>query len=265
MDNVKNILLHNNILDFAFIDFKKLQLFDVKSKERIPKGAKTAIACIFPYYSKEALNGNISAYSAVKDYHIIVKEKLNAVCLQLSAIYAGEQFEAFVDASPVNEVDMCLKAGLGVLGKQALLLSEKYGSFIFIGEIITTLQVKTRLEEVKKCTGCNLCIKNCPGGAISESGVNTKRCASYLTQKKGELMPEEIGIIKKAGLIWGCDMCQLVCPYNKGVRQVHNEFSEGIVNKIERQTVQGIYKSRAFGFKGLKILLRNFSYFENGV
>ncbi len=263
MNSVENILLNNNIIDFAFVDFKSLELFDVKSKERVPEGAKTAIACIFPYYSKEALNGNISAYSAVQDYHIIIKEKLNEVCLQLSDIYASEQFVAFVDASPVNEVDMCLKAGLGVLGKQALLLSEKHGSFVFIGEIITTLQIQTQLKEAKNCIGCNLCIKNCPGKAISESGVNTQNCASYLTQKKGELTPQEIAIIRKAGLVWGCDMCQLVCPYNKDIKQANNEFSEGIINKIERHTVQGIYKGRAFGFKGLKILLRNFSYFEN--
>ncbi len=262
MDIIKNTMLKHSIYDFAFLSIEHVKFFDVKSKERIPQNAKTVIACIFPYYTKSAFSGNISAYCAVPDYHNVVKAKLNAVCKQLSAIYEGEHFEAFVDISPIDEVDMCVKAGLGVLGKHSLLINENYGSFVFIGEVVTTLKLKSELHEVKNCIGCNLCIEHCPGNAIAESGVSANLCASYLNQKKGELEKEEVQIVKNAGKIWGCDICQLYCPYNQYIKEVQNEFSKDIISTIDRQTVQSIYKSRAFGFKGLKILLRNFAYFD---
>ncbi len=257
MDNIERVLQNNKISDYAFVPFKDLQLLDVRSKERIPSNAQTAIACIFPYFSIAAFGGNISAYCAVPDYHTVVRTKLKLICEELHSLYPDEDFEPFVDASPIKEVDMALKAGLGVLGKNSLLLTPKYGSFIFIGEIITTLEIKSETRELQKCIGCNLCINSCPGKAINYNSVNTELCAGYLNQKKGDLSPEEIEIITKSASIWGCDICQLVCPYNKDLPDVNNEFSRDIINTIEADSVQSIYKKRAFGFKGLKILLRN--------
>ncbi len=263
MKEIEKVLIKNQIFDYSFIGFQHLNILDVKSKERIPVNSKTVIACIFPYFTKKALNGNISAYCAVPDYHTVIKKQLKSICEELKLIYPSEEFEYFVDSSPISEVDMALKAGLGILGKNSLFITEKYGSFVFIGEIVTTLEIKNNISKIKKCIGCDLCIKNCPGNAIDENGINVNLCAGYLNQKKGELEKNEIDIIKKSGLLWGCDICQLVCPYNKDLKETENEFSQDIIKFIEKETIQSIYKKRAFGFKGLKILLRNFDIFSN--
>ncbi len=262
MKTIEKIMKDNHVFDYSFIGFQHLNILDVKSKERIPDNSKTVIACIFPYFTKKALNGNISAYCAVQDYHIIIREQLKSISKELKNQYPNEEFAVFVDSSPIEEVDMAIKAGLGVLGKNSLLINEKYGSFIFIGEIITTLEIKNKINPIKECISCGLCIKHCPGNAIDENGVNTNLCAGFLNQKKGELEEFEKEIIKKSGLLWGCDICQLVCPYNKDIKEVENEFSKDVLNYIEKETVQSIYKKRAFGFKGLKILLRNFDLFN---
>ncbi len=259
---IEKLMLENEVFDYNFISFQHLNILDVKSKERIPRDSKSVIACIFPYFSKKALNGNISAYCAVPDYHTVIRMKLKSISEKLKEIYPNEEFEVFVDSSPIEEIDMALKAGLGVLGKNSLLINEKYGSFIFIGEIVTTLEIKAKLKNIKNCIGCDLCIKNCPGKAINETGVNTDLCAGFLNQKKGDLQKEEIEIIKDSNSLWGCDICQLVCPYNKDLNEVSNEFSNDIINTINKETVQAIYKKRAFGFKGLKILLRNLDLFD---
>ncbi len=258
MKNIENIMLENKIKDYSFISFQHLNILDVKSKERIPDNSKTVIACVFPYFTNCSQNGNISAYCAVPDYHTVIKKQLKSICETLKTFYPDEEFEYFVDASPIDEVDMAAKAGLGVVGKNSLLITKEYGSFVFIGEIVTTLKIENEVKEKKACIGCDLCIKNCPGNAIDENKVNTKYCAGALNQKKGDLESFEKDIIKKCGLIWGCDICQLVCPYNKDLKDVENEFSKDIIKNIEKETVQKIYKKRAFGFKGLKILLRNF-------
>lgn len=259
---MKNVLERYNLAAFGMVSFQHLNIFDVRSRQRIPQNAKTAIAIIFPYYNKNAFKGNISAYCAVEDYHIVGMKQLKSICTDLKECYPEYTFEPFVDASPIDEVDMAVKAGLGTKGKNTLLITPKWGSFVFIGEIITDMEAETDFYPPKSCAGCGLCQKMCPGGAITEQGVDKTRCASHISQKKGELTDAEIAILKKAKTVFGCDICQKVCPHNRNIQEEKNLFSENIVNTVERSTVAQIYKARAFGFRGLKTLERNLDIYE---
>ncbi len=263
MEIIKTLLKKHNIADFAFISFQHLNT--VKNPPRTPlaKNIKSVIPCIFPYYSKNITNGNISSYCSVPDYHIIVKMKLKSITDELSKIYPNEDFYSYVDISWIDEVDLAQKAGLGAKGKNFLFIHNKYGSFVFIGEIATSLELESVAVEKKECIGCNECIKKCPAKAISEKGIDENLCLSQLTQKKGELSDEEKALIKKGGLVWGCDVCQTVCPHNKNLPDCNNEFSKDIINYVDKETLPLIYKQRAFGFKGLKILLRNYDIIYN--
>lgn len=256
------VLLTNNIYHFGCVSFQHLNILDVRSKARIPQNCTAAIPIIFPYFNKSAFCGNISAYCAVKDYHTIIGMQLKSICQQLTEKYPDHSFLPFCDASPIDEVDMCVKAGLGVRGKNSLLITPEYGSYVFIGEILTTLPLETVLYQEKGCIDCGLCIKNCPGSAITD-GVCTEKCASHISQKKGDLSPEETTILKKAHTVFGCDICQTVCPMNRNVNEENNLFSDNILSTVTKENVESIYKDRPFGWRGLKVLERNLEIYNS--
>ena len=260
---METILKSYNIADFGCVSFQHLNLFEVRSKARLPQNSSAAIAMIFPYYNKNAMGGNISAYCSVADYHIVVMEQLKSICNDLKNKYPDHSFEPFVDASPIDEVDMAVKAGLGVKGDNSLLITEKWGSFVFIGEIVTDMEIATVLHPHKSCMHCGRCKNSCPGKATGDGRVITERCASHISQKKGELTAEETQILKNAKTVFGCDICQMVCPHNKNISEGENLFSKDIMNTVEKETVAQIYKSRAFGFRGLKTLERNLDIYES--
>ncbi len=261
---MEKVLSKHKIYHFGCVSFQHLNIFDVRSKAKIPQNCTGAIAMIFPYYNKSAFCGNISAYCSVADYHTVIGMQLKSICEELKEKYPNYDFIGFVDSSPVDEVDMCIKAGLGVRGKNSLLITPRYGSFVFIGEILTNMPLdNTTCFEDKGCLNCGLCAKACPGKAIRETGINKDRCASNLTQKKGELTDEEVLIIKKAHTIFGCDICQLVCPMNKNIEETENLFSDDIFSTVTAENVEKVYKSRPFGWRGLKVLQRNIEIYNN--
>ena len=263
-----------NLADFSVVSFQHLNTFEVRSKQRIPQNAKSAIALVFPYYNKCACGGNISTYCAVNDYHQVVMAQLKSICDDLKQKYPQNAFEPFVDASPIDEVDMAVKAGLGVRGKNSLLITPKWGSFVFIGEIVTDLELPTVLCGEKGCANCGICAKKCPGGAIrcgdvKGGRIDKEKCASFISQKKQELTQEQHDILKRAKTVFGCDICQNVCPHNRDVldgkgdtEKSPNLFSGEILKVVTRENVAAVYKDRPFGFRGLKVLERNLDIFE---
>lgn len=259
---MEKVLFAYNIYHFGAVSFQHLNILNVRSKSRIPQNCTGAIAIIFPYYNKNAFGGNISAYCSVADYHTVVGMQLKSICQDLSEKYPDHRFVPFTDASPVDEVDMCVKAGLGVRGKNSLLITPQFGSYVFIGEILTTLPLVTTCYEDTGCLDCGLCRKACPGGAIA-GGVCTEKCASHISQKKGELTDEETAILCRAHTVFGCDICQTVCPMNKGLQQLPNLFSDDILSTITTENVEKIYKSRPFGWRGLKVLQRNLEIYNS--
>lgn len=257
---MENILKSHKISHFGFVSFQHLNILPVRSRRRIPHNCTRAVAMVFPYYNKSAFGGNISAYCSVRDYHTVVMMQLKSICEARRRKYPGHSFVPFVDSSPVDEVDMAVKAGLGVKGRNSLLITPHSGSWVFIGEILTTLPLPTTCFENPGCLDCGLCRKACPGGAIAE-GVCTEKCASHISQKKGTLTEEETHILSKARTVFGCDICQTVCPMNRNISESENLFTEDIQNTIDPATLPRVYKSRPYGWRGLATLQRNLAIY----
>ncbi len=231
----------------AFSEIKD-KLLPCRNLSLIPKGAKSVILFTFPYKVKENAPQNVCRYAAVPDYHEVCKEMLDGYCKILSEKYGGYSFVPFIDNSPIPEVLAGAVAGLGVMGKNGLLITKDYGSFVFVGEIVTDLDVKTK-NQYAECENCGLCEKICP------VGLDKEKCLSALTQKKGELTKEEQKLIKQSECLWGCDICAEICPMNKskGLTQI-KPFVKGYRDCYqENEDITG----RAYAWRGEKVIKRN--------
>lgn len=155
----------------------------------------------------------ISCYAWGEDYHKVLGRKLEALTAYLTReLSPGAQAKWYVDTGPVLERNYAAQAGLGWLGKNTLLLNRAFGSFLFLGEILTdlTLAYDEPLENL--CKTCTLCLDACPVGALEEPGLlNANKCISYLTLEHRSDLPPEASL---HGYLAGCDLCQTVCPYN---------------------------------------------------
>lgn len=181
---------------------------------------KTIISIAFPYYmGEDDIDNGFSIYTKGYDYHRVVKNYLDKVCTYIKDL--GGKAVSLVDSNSLPERYIAYLAGVGIIGKNNMLITEKYGSYVFLGEIITDLEVECEdfgtLEKVMKyegCDSCKICIDNCPTKAIMIGRKNPNICSSYITQKK-ELSAVDYELIKNR--IFGCDICQNNCPYNKKI------------------------------------------------
>ncbi len=157
---------------------------------------------------------NISVYARHRDYHDVVKGKLKLLASKIVAC-AGGDVKVFVDTAPVMEKPLAARAGLGWQGKHSNLVSRRYGSWLFLGSIFTTLDLPADDAESDHCGACVACIGACPTGAIvAPYRVDARRCISYLTiEHKGQIPHEYRPAI--GNRIYGCDDCLAVCPWNK--------------------------------------------------
>lgn len=232
-------------------------LLPCRAKSRIPEHAKSVIVCLFPYYSPQLEQGNISQYAMVEDYHNVVGSYLNRACELLAQ--TGGNFVPFVDNSPIPEVSIALHAGLGKQGRNGLLITEQYGTYQFIGEIVTDLEIEYDIPSQEKCYGCGRCETACPGKAIQQGEIMLKQCASHINQLKRDLTEQEEQLVKDCGLVWGCDICQKVCPHNQSIQTTTiPEFLCSPVCWVSLDSIPQLVKTRAFGFRGPKPLLRNY-------
>jgi len=172
------------------------------------------------------------------------------------------------DASPLPEREIAWRAGIGLRGRNGLLILPPYGSYSFLGTVLTDapldcFSIPPR-DPAPDCIGCGQCVAHCPGGALDT--MDFSRCLSHLTQKKGDLSSDERALIAAHPLIWGCDLCQSVCPYNKDpelspldafradlIDTLCTEDLEGLTNRTFRTR----YAARAFTWRGPAVLRRN--------
>lgn len=238
-------------------------LINCRAKSRLPEKAETVIVACFPYLLEEEnyKNINISKYAAVTDYHTVALNRLNSAVARLKKLYPEHEFVAFADNSPVPEVKAACAAGLGVRGMNSLLITEKYGSYVFLGEIVTTLKINCIAHSQRSCMECKKCIEACPSGALSENGFNKTICLSEITQKKGVLSEKEEELMKSCGCVWGCDICQDVCPMNRNaaVTQIEEFLSAPLSCISSGCTLEG----RAYEWRGRKVIERNISLCNN--
>ncbi len=214
---MRSVFSKFNIDHFAFISADRCRTANERLRSALPEGCNV-VFMLFPYFCGNC-NGKISAYGAVYDYHLFAREVFSALEGCVLEKYPHHFAKGYADHSPFLECEGAAMAGLGVLGDNSLLITEKYSSYVFIGELVTTVPKKELISmgipegkgEIVSCMHCNACKKACPSGcagALSKEG-----CISSITQKKGELTPSELQQIKNGKSIWGCDVCQEVCPY----------------------------------------------------
>ncbi|WP_025897273.1 tRNA epoxyqueuosine(34) reductase QueG [Sneathiella glossodoripedis] len=158
--------------------------------------------------------GVVSVYARGRDYHDIIKKRLKKIARHMVATYQGD-VKVFVDTAPVMEKPLAAAAGLGWQGKHTNLLSRQFGSWLFLGVILTTLKIKPDEPETGGCGRCTACLDACPTNAfISPYQMDARRCISYLTIETREHIPREMRPLI-GNRIYGCDDCLAVCPWNK--------------------------------------------------
>lgn len=225
---------------------------------------KTIISIGFPYMYNQSYNSPIyfSKYTRGIDYHIVAKKYLEKICNFIKSL--GGKAECFVDSNALPERYIAYLCGIGFIGKNNMIINEKYGSYIFLGEIITDLYIEKSTPIESKCGDCNLCIKSCPTNALDSEKKNPNICLSYITQKKniGEEWMNKLG-----GRLFGCDTCQDVCPFNKDVNlsTIHEfkplEFMEKVdcdeILNLTKKDFNEKYKLTSCGWRGKNIIQRN--------
>jgi len=160
----------------------------------------------------------ISRYALGRDYHKVLRRRLQQLADRITAAVGEFRYRAFTDSAPVMEVELAQKAGLGWRGKHTLLLSREAGSFFFLGEIYTNLPLPVDRAPENHCGTCEKCIDICPTRAIvAPYELDARRCISYLTIEHKGSIPEELRPLI-GNRVYGCDDCQLVCPWNKFAR-----------------------------------------------
>jgi epoxyqueuosine reductase len=169
--------------------------------------------------------GTISVYARHKDYHDVVKKRLKALGRWLVATYGGE-CKVFVDTAPLLEKPLAQAAGLGWQGKHTNLVSREFGSWLFLGTILTTLDLEPDAQGEDHCGACSRCLEICPTKAFPEPyRLDARRCISYLTIEHKGHIAEEFRV-PMGNRIYGCDDCLAVCPWNKFAAETrHAEFA----------------------------------------
>ncbi len=191
--------------------------------------AKSVICLLYNYYTDAIQNDTdapkLSMYAYGKDYHKVVKKKLKELYAYIKLVVGDVQGRCFVDSAPIMERDWAKRAGLGWTGKNTLLINPKKGSYFFLAEIICDLELNYDSPMKDYCGTCTRCIEACPTDAIASNGylVDSTKCISYLTiELKNEIPDMFAG--KMDNWMYGCDICQQVCPWNRFAVQ-HNEPS----------------------------------------
>jgi len=184
---------------------------------QLVKGARSVIVVGLNYYTSYSPTGGkpvFSRYSLGTDYHIVLGEKMKSLNNYLGELVPGTESRAFVDTAPVKENVWASRAGLGWIGRNSLVINRKFGSYFFLGTIITTAELDyNEYTAEDHCGNCRECIDACPNGSIGESRtINTSGCISYLTIEHRGKFEESVNLGRN---VFGCDICQEVCPWNR--------------------------------------------------
>lgn len=186
--------------------------------------AKTIISIAVAYPHKLKQQPQKTAYKRGKftpnswglDYHYVLQDKLDRLAKGIEELTADFEYKGMVDTGALVDTAVAQRAGIGFIGKNGLVISKEFGSYMFLGELITNLDIEPDQPVDYGCGDCNRCVTACPTSClIGDGSMNAKRCLSFQTQDKGVMDMEFRKKIKT--VIYGCDICQICCPYNKGL------------------------------------------------
>ncbi len=238
-------------------------------------GAKSVVSLLLNYYPSELQREDsykISKYAYGQDYHFVIKEKLSELLFAIQENIGAVSGRAFVDSAPVLDKAWAAKSGLGWIGKNSNLITQKVGSFYFIAELIIDLELEYDFATTDHCGSCTACLDACPTQAIiAPYQVDGSKCISYYTIELKENLPEEMKG-KLDDWAFGCDVCQDVCPWNR-FSKPHSEplfqanpellsFSKKDWEEITSETFQKVFKDSPLKRTKLEGLKRNIQFLK---
>ena len=303
MNNFKKLIINKSkelnidLIGFTNSDFslllpylEKQKKLDFKSKFQkssidkyrpidLMDNTKTVISfgLVYPKHDKylSDMDNNYVHFSKSSigiDYHIVLKNKAKLLCDYIKSIYNEFEYVICVDTTIIDDRFAAYSSGIGFYGKNGLIINPKFGSNIYLGTILSNLEVESDKPLDKNCGDCTKCIDNCPNKAINKSGIlNYKKCLSYITQKKEELSDSDKKNMNKC--IYGCDICRDVCPYNYKDYHLHEEFEPLGIEKINlddykelsNKEFKKIYGSLSGSFIGKKTINRNILVYKDKI
>lgn len=258
---IKEFLENEKIYEYSILPFSEVTVIDGRRAGRMfdGKSCQTVVPFLIPYYVKESSQSNISVYAHARDYHFYFRQ----LSERLKTAFEG--IATACDVSPINEVECAVKAGLGSIGKNGLLINERYGTYVFVAEIFFSVpDTHPVFEGIEKrnrgqfCLMCGACEKACPTQAI----CNKTKCISFINQKK-RLDDGDDDIIVKSGSVWGCDICQKVCPANKNAEETQIEFFKTdrtpflTEELLDSMINDNSFEQRAYAWRGEAVVRRN--------
>jgi len=259
----RSIFLNENIEFCASLPLSECRINKEHLLRELCFEPKNVLIFLVPYFFKDERERNISLYAVPRDYHFYMKELFERILPRLKELYPQSSFKGFSDHSPIYEREAAAKAGLGIIGDNGLLINEKYGSYIFVGDVLTDIEPQllgaVEPRGLATCIHCGECKRLCPTGILRGE---EKSCLSAITQRKGELFNFEVDLMRKVDTVWGCDVCQEHCPYNRNPVTTPIEFfHKELILRLDRDTVDAMDKEalrkRAFGWRGRRVLERN--------
>ena len=262
-----------------FLQLKQIRLFSTIPLElcRIRKpyllervGILDGSALIFavPYLTPDAMrpDRNLSSYAVSRDYHLFFQYLFDELIPAFQAVFPNTRIAGFADHSPICEVHAAALAGLGVIGENGLLITEAYSSYVFLGTLLIGAKSDGEARTIHFCEGCGKCRASCP--------AQKETCLSELTQKKGTLTVDEVTRLSAHPLIWGCDICQEVCPYTAravergSIYTPISYFYEHTIPRLDQNTLNGMdadtFSCRAYAWRGRAVIERNLQLTEKG-
>lgn len=255
---------------------------------KLVPGAKSVISLMYNYFPQGPLppvggfespitdHGSrlkISRYAYGEDYHKVVRNKLKALLHEMKSEFGDFHGRVFVDSAPVMERDWAKRSGLGWMGKNTLLIDPKKGSYFFLAEIICDLEFEYDHPIRDHCGTCTRCIDACPTNAISPEGyvMDGSKCISYLTIELKHAIPDEFKG-KMEDWIFGCDICQEVCPWNRfskpheepafEMKEKMKEMSNENWKEITEEMFDELFSKSAIKRTGWKGLQRNIDFVD---
>ena len=240
-----------------------------------PTGSLPSAKSIFvafeqvPFAEKEPESkkgyGRLASFSRDMDYHLLLNEKMARLEDYLKRQYPDVDYYRQVDTGPLYERGFAAMTGKGYIGRNGSFIHNRLGSYVAIGLLVTDIEGGEIREEAGSCGDCRACVDACPGRAIEMTGIlHPGRCRSWITQKRGELTEGEQAVM--ADWLYGCDVCQMVCPKNKGIEviyesrdPIHHICLEGLEEETNR-SFKKRYGHLSGSWRGKKQWVKNAAY-----
>lgn len=237
---------------------------------KLVPGAKSVISLLYNYYPEKDLaregEFKVAKYAYGKDYHFVIKDKLKTFISSLQEQIGDIEGRVFVDSAPVMERQWAAKSGLGWVGKHTLLINKEQGSYFFLAELILDIDLTPDGPIKDYCGTCTRCVDACPTDAITPYQLDASKCISYLTIELKDEIPAEFSG-KMENWIFGCDICQDVCPWNRFSKphqessfdphQQLGEMSRENWQELTREIFQEIFRKSAVKRTKMEGLVRN--------